>query len=165
MPIGAQLKALAGEEILTIDQERMTALNDLSKTLPYYKYAIGKFQISEPSVFLDEHVESLVDPINLHAIDIQVYHPKSIYSAGRPTWAIQDGAKLFLLPPFLKQFKGHLLQALNADERQSAVPVDQIVIDDDKALLLKPGNYLLRLIDAEGTWIGTSSLKVRTSKM
>jgi hypothetical protein len=58
-----------------------------------------------------------------------------------------------------ENFSGHLLQAVITNEDSLSVPVDQVIIEKDIALILKPGNYSLRIIDCKGTLIGEATLK------
>ncbi len=53
-----------------------------------------------------------------------------------------------------------MIQAVSYNEVKEAVPVDQFVIAEEKALLLPSGNYELRIINCEGNLIDTSKLEV-----
>ena len=158
-PMGAQLKALVKQEILTVDQVTMTERNDSLKMHPYYRHVMTHLKPQVPVVFKNEQ-DILVDPIRLASIDIQVYHPATVYRKGRPNWLLQNGAKLYELPAEFVKHRGFLLQAFRDGEPDSAVPVDQFVIEEENALLLKPGKYVLKLTDRSGTLSGTAALQI-----
>ena len=158
-PMGKQLKELARQNILTIDQVTMTERNDSLKTHPYYRYVVNKLKPLKPVMFRNNN-DILVDPVNLTSIDMQLYHPATTYRKGRPGWLVSSDKHLYDLPADFKQFKGFLLQAFNAGEAETAIPVDQFVIDDEKALVLKPGKYVLKLTDRNGKLTGTADLQI-----
>ena len=158
-PMGKQLKALAAQDILTVDQVVMTERNDTSKTHPYFRYVANNLKPNKPVMFRATD-DILVDPVNLTSIDMQVYHPVTTYRKGRPEWLLRPGNRLYDLPSEFKQYKGFLLQAFKSGEAESAIPIDQFVIDDDKALVLKPGKYVLKLTDRNGKLTGTADLQI-----
>ncbi|NEU07268.1 hypothetical protein GZH53_02985 [Flavihumibacter sp. R14] len=158
-PMGAQLKVMAGQDILTIDQITMMERSDPLKLHPYFKYVTDSMKPKAEVVF-KYNEDILVDPIKMTSIDMQVYHPLTSYIKGRPDWLLKTGAKLYDLPDEYRQYRGYLLQAFKYGEAESAVPVDQIIIDAEKALVLKPGNYVLKLTDRKGALAGTASLQI-----
>ena len=158
-PMGKQLKELARQNILTVDQVMMTEHNDSLKTHPYYRYVANKLKPLKPVMFRKNN-DILVDQVNLTSIDMQVYHPVTTYRKGRPQWLLSGDKSLYDLPAEFKQFKGFLLQAFKAGEAESAIPVDQFVIDEEKALVLKPGKFVLKLTDRNGKLTGTASLLI-----
>ena len=160
-PMGSQLKKLAKQDILTVDQQNMTGLNDANMLHPFYREVINRFDLSEATVFLDEKGEVIVDPINRSGIDIQVYHPMTVFEKERPIWLKTKGIKSIPLSDEIKSYKGCLIQATNKDETNEAIPLDQFIISEEKELLLPSGTYDLRIINCHGDLVATSKLKVK----
>lgn len=139
-PMGSQLREISGQEIFSIDQQTMTEMGDTLKMHPYYRYFINNFQQADPVVFLNAKDEPLVDAINFGGIDVQVYHPVTRYRHGRPDWLmISDAYRFYDLSQDIRDYQGHLLQAVDYED-PSAIPNDQIVINEHNQLLLRPGN-------------------------
>jgi hypothetical protein len=159
-PMGAQLKKLANQDILTIDQVAMTALNDSAKMHSYYQEAVTKFDLASPTIFLNGKGQVIVDPITNMGIDMQVYHPATRFVQGRPQWIIKEGIKQVFLPQEMKKYIGYLIQATPENESKEAIPVDQFILSEDKPLLLRPGKYIIRIINCEGELIATSAVTV-----
>jgi hypothetical protein len=160
-PMGFQLKRLVKSEILTIDQETMTELNDEQKVHPYYKYVINNYKPDFPVVAVDQNNYPLVDPINSFGIDIQVYHPQTVYINERPKWLIDNHSKLYDLPKHIKKYSGYLIQVIRKGEAVDSTPVDQFVIGKNRSLVLPPGEYLFRLIDRTGSLEGKGTLSIK----
>jgi hypothetical protein len=158
-PMGFQLGKLAHQPIFTIDQNVMTELDRDEVMHSYYRFATDAFEFDEPVIFLNNEGLPLVDPINEIGIDAQVYHPKTTYIHGRPSWLLTKGHKAYELSKELKEFSGHLVQVVITNEDSLSVPVDQVVVEKDIALILKPGSYTLRIIDCKGTLIGKATLE------
>ncbi len=158
IPMGVQLKSISKQDILTIDQETMTDLNQDEKLNPYYLYVKYQLRVGNPVIFMGE--KPLVDPINYAGIDVQVYHPPTKFIKGRPTWRLRTSYQLVELPPGFEKFNGCLIQALRAEDRSDAIPIDQTIVYPDVGLVLQPGNYNIRVINGEGVLIATCRLEV-----
>lgn len=159
-PMGYQLKNLASQDVLTIDQKNMVGLPDSTKQHSYYQEALKKFDLANPTVFLDEKGEVIVDPIQSLGMDIQVYHPKTRYVRGRPDWMQRNNTRQVSLTAEFLQYEGSLIQAVPQGETKDAVPIDQFTISEEKIFLLEPGSYNIRIIDCEGDFVATSELNV-----
>jgi hypothetical protein len=127
----------------------------------FYTLAINRFSFITPVVFLDNKSKAFVEPLNSGGIDVQVFHPKTTFEFGRPSWLFGGGYKGYELTSELLKFKGHLIQAVIEQDDLETVPVDQFVIDETRALVLRPGEYLLRIIDINGSLVGICSLVAR----
>jgi hypothetical protein len=160
-PMGSQLKEMAKQDLLTVDQQLMTEMTDEQAMQPYYRHVIKHFQPAEPVVFVDAKEQVLVDPLMSSLVDVQVYHPVTAYVKGRPGWLFTQGIVPVALPQAFAAYTGFLLQATPAGELPATVPVDQLVIGKGDALALSPGTYELRLIDCEGTLRATSQLRLK----
>ncbi len=159
-PMGYQLKNLAKQDILTIDQEEMIGFTDPTKQHSYYREATKQFEFDQPTVFLDNHDEVIADPVSSMGIDIQVYHPETRFEHGRPTWMKKAGTKQIPLATELLKYEGNLIQAMRTGEKTDAVPVDQFVISGERTFLLASGSYDLRIVSCEGDLVGTLGLEV-----
>lgn len=152
-PMGMQLRQISGQDVLSVDQESMSGLNDPGKMHHYYRYADSAFHLTHPTVFLNEKEEPVIDPINTGGIDIQVYHPSTRFINGRPDWMMDGGKVKVPLPESINSYQGHLIRAIREGEQPDAVPVDQFVTDGEKPLILPEGNYLLQIVDCEGALV------------
>jgi hypothetical protein len=161
VPMGAQLKELVGQDLLTVDQQVMLGLTEAQQANPYYTYAISHFDLREPVVFGGNYGQVLIDPMLTDYLDVQVYHPITTYTKGRPGWLITEGVRLVELPQAFARYPGYLLQAAPAKESHDTVPVDQFVIGTGDALVLPPGSYELRIIDCQGALRGKAQLRVK----
>jgi hypothetical protein len=159
--MGAQLKNLIKQDILTIDQITMVELNP-EKQHPSYDYAKKNFVFNKPVVFVNNKEEIIVDPINQTSIDVQVYHPGTDFKYDRPAWLLFNPRSRYInIVSDLKDYKGFLVQALLPGADPTEIPVDQIVINDQKALILQPGDYLIRIINRQGDLVKEGSLRIK----
>ena len=162
-PMGSQLKKIAAQEILTVEQRVMTGFSSAVKSHPYYKYVIENYTFKDPIVFHNKDNEILVDPVHfVGGIDIQVYHPITKYFNNRPIWLLTKNKKVIMLPKEFNEFNGFLIQAVKKGENNKAIPFDQFIVKTEKkSLFLENGEYELRLIDCEGTLVAKSGVNVR----
>ena len=160
-PMGAQLKQLIGQDILTVEQQAMLPMLNEEKMHPYYLYVQNNYEFEQPIVFVNEHAQSLIDPINFMGTDVQVYHPFPKYTNNRPDWLLFGEYQLYKLPDEVYRYKDHLMQVIQKGEEQSAVPVDQFIIKEGSGPIVKPGDYQLKIIDCEGNLIASLQLNVQ----
>lgn len=160
-PMANHLKSLIGEEILTVDQQTMTERTDSTKTSHYYMYALNHHKIEEATVFVNMSGESLVDPVNSSGIDIQVYHPKTVYIHGRPHWLKNDSNEYYQLPKDYMEYEGCLIQIKKTEENQDAIPVDRFIVGkQSKAIIVDKGQYNIELFDCEGKIIAEGNVVI-----
>jgi hypothetical protein len=150
---------------LTIDQMHMSERRNPADEEPLYRYATRKWQLTEPTVFQSAGGELWSGGAG-H--DLKVFHPRSRYENGRPTWLRLGGLRRpqpigfgkLKLPARQRQFLGQeplLVQAFVAGESADAVPVDQVVIYPTKqapVLMLPKGKVRVRAIDRAGRVLG-----------
>jgi len=159
-PMGYQLKKLISQDILTIDQESMTAYTDVSKQHDYYRESDKKFGFEEPTILLDSENKVIIKPLFTDRIDIQVYHPKTSFIKRRQDWKFESNVKSIPLSGEFKKYKNHLIQAVKRGESNDAIPVDQFVISNETILLLHSGKYDIRIINCGGDMVASSELVV-----
>lgn len=158
IPLGAFLKQMTGDDILTVDQEKMVDL--LQHNHPYYSQAIENFSFSEPSIFVrDEKI--LIDPANVVGVDIQVFHPKYEKIDERPKWMILDNTFSYKLPEEFLRYEGYQLQARFDHEDERAVPVDQFVIQKNRSAILPKGKYRIDVFNCEGYRVANAIVEAR----
>ncbi len=162
IPMGTQLKNLMGQDILTIEQEKMTPFGNSTTVNSYYYEAEKRGLINEePVVIVDKRESVVVDAISKGSVDLQIYHPRSSYRYGRPEWMIDADMKIVKLPSEILEFDDHLLRALHFDEdRELTVPVDQFLIDKEKRLVLPIGKYRIQIIDCSGNLLREYKLNI-----
>ena len=149
-PMGSQLKTLTEQDILTIDQQAMLPLISDDKMHSYYQFAVKNFELDKHTVFVNSGEEFLVDAINRGSVDIQVYHPKPIFTHKRPTWLITDGRQLIELPVEFRAYKDMLFQLVPLNEGESAVPSDQFILSEKNYVIAENGFYWAKIVDCEG---------------
>jgi hypothetical protein len=125
-----------------------------------YRYVLGKWKLKEPSVFVNKRGDYYKD----YGYNLMIFHPRSIYENGRPTWLKASGArkaaainlKRLKLKSGNKMFAGNepvLIQAFYSRESTDAVPVDQIIIYPKQqipVLMLPVGTFRISAMDKTG---------------
>lgn len=131
---------------------------------PEYRYVTNKWKFNEPIVFQSKSGEWWKS----RGYDLTIYHPRSVYRNGRPTWLEMNGKrretkidwKKLKLPVQNKRLVGGepiLVQVFVQRESADAVPVDQIIIYPNKeipVLILPTGSFRIRAMDKSGKVIG-----------
>jgi len=162
VPLGARLKEMAGEDILTIDQVEMTGFLTGDKESQYYKYILDSLgeQITSPSVILNQKDSPILSPLGKNNFDIQLYHPRTQFVHGRPSWLIRN-RNFYPIPVELKKWMGQLLSIVYLWQPEDAVPVEQFVLEEDgKHLLLTSGEYRARIINCDGEIIAKYKIEI-----
>ena len=131
---------------LSIDQCRMVERSDTSIENRYFLLA----NVNKPTVFVDEKKNSFSTAYNPNVIDIQVFHPRTKYIAGRPDWLYQlDRIPYYIDAKKHKMQYPILIKAYcKGEDITKAVPFDVIQLNDkkeNKPLLLKKGSYTIEL--------------------
>jgi hypothetical protein len=97
-------------------------------------------------------------------IDVTLFHPRSVYENGRPTWLRMGGLRSpFVLPQDICGSAPRcLVRAWYAAEGLAAVPVDQTVVAAGKpaALMLPAGELVVKVEDATGKVIGGRTVRM-----
>ncbi|WP_010584706.1 hypothetical protein [Schlesneria paludicola] len=162
-------QSLTGIEPLSIDQTMMTERGTVKKERHEYHLALEKGYVKETPIIL--HNKKDGKPFKLSGnydvtSDLVVFHPRSRYENGRPSWLVMGGKR----KPYLVNFHGHpspgeffLVQAFYQDEiSPDAVPVDQMAYTADDAvptLWLPSENIRIRVIDENGKTLAEDFIK------
>jgi len=144
----AQLKKKTGIDPLTIDQVG-GSFNPKSPSVdPVWKLIQEGENISEPTVAMMGQKTIVSDQYN-GKVDLSVFHPAHRLIEGRPNWLSLGGYR----KPFTIQnkefYQGQetLVQAFRVEEKENAIPVDQILLhskDGSSNFLLPKGKYRIQ---------------------
>ena len=89
------------------------------------------------------------------AFDLQIMPPALQLERGRPVYRLAGGGKPIAMPAKLRRPRERVLvEAHRADEPDSAVPIDRILLeaDDDLPLILPRGRYRVRARPVKASW-------------
>lgn len=152
-PMGTQFRRLAGIDPLTIDQTVMTERAGASFEHALYAAVVDQRRLASPAAF----VGSDGRPWSLEPgkRDLTIFHPRSVYRDGRPTWLSMDGARQRVRLPrdVCGSAERCLVRARVEGEAPNAIPMDQVEVvrgEPVPALLLRPGAYLIQVEDQAG---------------
>jgi hypothetical protein len=157
--MAVRFKALTGIDPLTIDQVEMTEHSTPRFEDPVYRFAAdGGMLDPGPRVFQNRAGGFYVPEGAKGNYDVVVFHPRTRYQAGRPTWRCLGGARRpFFVHDVVRPAEGDscLVQAFYAaEDPRVAVPLDQTELrasGPPPALMLpRHGRFLIREVDASG---------------
>ena len=128
--MAARLKKLTGVDPLTIDQANLGEA--VAHLWGREAQALVAPRIRKASVLRLGGA-----PVNVgdyaHAVDLQVFQPRTQFVHGRPSWLTQLGRAARPVPSSLLPSKGRrLVQAFLADEGEHAIPIDQVLVEAGK---------------------------------
>jgi hypothetical protein len=163
-PLGKRLRDITGIDPLTIDQTVMSEQFSPEYEQPIYRYLMAHSPIHEPTIFVNGAGKPWTFQPGIR--DITLFHPRSVYTNGRPSWLTIGGQRRpYTLPPSVcGTVPRCLVKARLADESEDAVPVDELEIGDDaqqSTLMLPKGAYRLQIQDPLGHSLGTLQIRQR----
>ena len=101
------------------------------------------------------------------ALDAYVFHPRTRLVNGRPSWMSMGGLRRQVaIDEFPASDEPMLLQAVLAGESDDAVPVDLVVWwpgTSPRPFMLRPGEYVVRMIDRDGIERYRAAMRVHES--
>ena len=125
--MAARLKKMTGIDPLTIDQANFGEASRAGRGLG--AGALVEPRIRTSSVLWLGRAAANVGDF-AHAVDLQVFHPGTRPVHGRPDWLLQMGRTARPVPSSLLPVRGRrLIQAFLADEKEGAVPIDQVLVE------------------------------------
>jgi hypothetical protein len=165
--VGDDGLALQGDHEIdpfTIDQLQMSERSRPEFESPLYGYATRKWKITEPTVFRSKEGKLWWQLGN----DLVVFHPRSRYEKGRPTWLLEGGMRAprpidfrrLRLPVRRGKFVGQetvLVQAFVAGEGADAIPADQVMLqtrEELPALVVPKLALSVRAVDESAAVVG-----------
>jgi len=148
----------------SIDQVDMAERSSPENEFKTYKKALTKNMGKEPVVFCNKEGKSYV--VSSIKYDAQIFHPRSEYQKGRPTWLLMGGLRKHyeFSAELCKGKFPSLVQAFLANEGKDAVPIDQVKVSDSKnipALVLPVGEFKLRVVDDYGNIVNESKIELK----
>jgi hypothetical protein len=157
--MAAAFEALTHIRPLSIDQTFMSEHSRPNLEMQDFHLALSRGLVVDRPVVLrsrrtgDFYVPGWLRP----AYDLMVFHPRTRYQHGRPTWLALGGRrKPYAVRTTLRPAMGssYLVQAFAAKEEGSeAVPVDQVEYGPDElqpTLWLPKGDLRIRIVDGSG---------------
>ncbi|MEM7203965.1 MAG: DUF6624 domain-containing protein [Planctomycetota bacterium] len=155
IPMGAVLRARSGLDPLSINQMRLVEHSERRYEHWAYSAADAAGWLDGEPVLLMNAAGSLWSHAP-GALDATLLHPRRRNVAGRPHWMRLGDLRRpveVTVPATIETDAPLLLQAQRAGEGPAAVPMDQVVLWPDArhaTLLLRDGDYVLRLLDRDG---------------
>ena len=161
-PMASVLKRLAGINPLTVYAPTMSQRLTSEEEDPLYRFATSRGLVRRPTIFVSRDEGRL---LGSGSFDAYIFWPRIKIEDGRPDWMRQAlGRKRAQIPSRLWGERGmRLVQAFREGDRASAIPVDQVIINepfDRKVLMLPAGRYWLRTIDRDSKVIAEAHLSV-----
>ena len=154
--MAARLRELTGIDPFTIDQTALTEAGSPGGEAACYRLATA----TSSSVFLtaQQHLPyAQADPAM--SVDVNVYHPRTTYRAGRPTWVFTAGYKpVPLVEPLTVGYPCLVLAYAATEDLAHAIPLDIVELQDPadhKCLALPKGRFTLLATGNDGrrqTW-------------
>ncbi len=161
-PMASVLKRLTGIDPLTVYAPSMSQRVTAEEEDPLYRFATSRGLVKQPTIFVSRDQGRL---LGSGSFDAYIFWPRIKIEDGRPDWMRQAlGRKHAQIPSRLWGGRGmRLVQAFREGDRASAIPVDQVIINepyDRKVLMLPAGRYWLRTIDRDSKVIAEAHLRV-----
>lgn len=146
------LKRMTGIDPFTIYQDALTEKLKQPES-PFYRLV----NADKTSVLLDEngHLFNGVD--TMPHFDALIFHPKTKYVINRPDWLANMPGHFIVKVDKEKLPNGNypvIIQAFRATDGDGATPIDMIELEtpeDETPLVLKNGNYSIRIIGMDRT--------------
>lgn len=163
-PMASVLKRLTGINPLTLYAPRMSQRLTPEEEDPLYRFATSHGLLKEPTIFVNRSEGRLLGS-DRGDLDAYIFWPRIKLINGRPDWMVRElGRKPIKIPGQLLTGRGMwLVQAFKEGEPASAIPIDQVIIDDQsdrKVLMLPKGKFWLRAIDRDSKVIAETTLIV-----
>jgi hypothetical protein len=161
-PMASVLKQRTGFDPFTIYAPTMSARQSREEEDPQYRAATAHGLVAEPTIFVDEKTGRCFGSGNC---DAYVFWPRFALENGRPDWMTKSmGRRAVPIPEELLGGQGlRLAQAFLEGEKETMVPIDQVLLQDGAelpALMLPQGSFWVRVIDAMGNVTGPALVDV-----
>lgn len=154
--LAARIAVGTGTNPLTIDQTEHSE-RGLGKESPQWQQSRKNGWLTQPIVLNRNDGNFDVSGHFAGFVDIQVLHPPSKYSEGRPDWLLDTGRSAVAVPDAIRAVSGRVLVEVFIEaESEDAVPFDRVVLAQNGSrpkLLLVPGKYRIVAQDEQGTEI------------
>lgn len=150
--MAGRIKEYTGIDPFTINQEILTERYLQEKENPFFKMVDT---LKQTSVFIKEDGDLFRGNKGDERFDVRLFHPRTTYANGRPSWLMMDGERSIYMIDVEKVTIEYpvMIKAYLEEEAQDAVPVDVIEIEEysnQKALVLPGGRYHLNIHNSKG---------------
>ncbi len=150
--MASRVKEYTGIDPFTINQEILTERYQPERENPFFKLVDT---LSEASVFINQAGDLFRGAPGDERFDVRLFHPRTTYTGGRPAWLLMPGQrKIYTInPDTIRLAYPVMIKAYPVGESREAVPVDIVEwqnYSDQKALVLPPGEYALRMLNLAG---------------
>ncbi len=150
--MAGRVREYTGIDPFTINQEILTEHYIREKENPFFKLVDT---LRRATIFAKEDGSLFRGSKGDERFDVRLFHPRTTYTHGRPSWLLMHGARSVysIDPEKITITYPVMIKAYQEEEREKAVPVDVIVIErysDQKALVLLEGRYRLEIHNHEG---------------
>jgi hypothetical protein len=150
--LGEQLQLVLGINPFTIEQTVMCETDSTKYEHPYYRLVQEKYHPKE-SIVLTKGDSTWVDSAMGYTADIQVFHPRTEYTDGHPTWMLNQGDIRYNVVLKDKKYDGKLLQVFKEDEvgdsKHLPIPMLNLPLkaNNEFPIYLPAGKYQLVVTD------------------
>ena len=150
--MAGRVKEYTGIDPFTINQEILTERYQPEKENPFFKLVDT---LAEASVFVNQAGDLFRGAPGDERFDVRLFHPRTTYTGGRPAWLLLHGQRRMYTidPDTIGIAYPVMIKAYQANESKEAVPVDIVEwqsYSDQKALVLRPGEYALDISNLAG---------------
>jgi len=161
-PMASVLKRLTGINPLTVYAPTMSQRLAGEREDPLYRFATSRGLVKQPTIFVNRAERRL---LGSSSFDAYIFWPRIEVEDGRANWMVRTLARRRVrIPAKLWSGRGmRLVQARREGEPASAIPIDQVIIEepkDRKVLMLPPGRFWLRTIDRDSNVIAEAHVGV-----
>jgi hypothetical protein len=157
-------KEWSGIDPLTINQTEMMEHSSPEYEVPLYAKLLQKYNPTQATALRNSGGKFWsTEPGNR---DLTVFHPRTTYQNGRPTWLTSEaGRRPYTLPKKVcGPARNCLVQARLTTESDAAIAIDQIEVTAGQALpatlMLPVGEFNIDVQDAAGTQLRRSKARV-----
>lgn len=168
-PMGEYFQKISGITPFTIDQESMREHSSPEFENEIYKYIFDKYKFDQPIILQSANNKIWTHKKLQERYDVQIFHPRTTFNHGRPNWLSLNGSRNLCHLENIN-FNGefpYLVSAFIKNERETAVPIDQIILSSpksNKALMLPKKKLVIIVKDKSGKKIEESFVNNSTGK-
>ena len=151
--MAGRIKEYTGIDPFTINQVILTERYTQEKENPFFSLVDT---LKQTSVFVEG--DSLFRGLQGdRRYDVRLFHPRSTYTSGRPSWLLMGGQRhaYLLNTKDITIDYPVLVKAYLLGEPEDAIPIDIVEIEsrsDQKALILPVGKYVIKLNNIKGDY-------------
>ncbi len=162
--MAGQFRELTGIDPLTIDQTAMTEHSEPRFEHPLYTHVVDGRELTEPVLLTDD--SGAPWSLSPGVRDVTLFHPRSVFEHGRPTWMRMGGRREpFELPADVcGDAPRCVVEARASNEGEDAIPVDRVEVragEPVPALMLPAGAFVIEAKSAsnERLWGTTATIE------